>query len=142
MGQHAWLPTVTGHVSSPAPASLVAMLARLSYAQGEQRLMLAILLDALGSIERYARQIRSVSRSECRAAMHWVTKEDRRWIFSFENICLALDLDPAKLRAILNSEFPVLFATTVPANTLRPPIFESHGLGHGGKMSSPFGRER
>jgi hypothetical protein len=82
---------------------LLTVLEQLDYQQGEKRLMLAVLKDAVGSIERYSsgRGVRSLQ--TYRAALHWVFAQDQAWPFSFENICLALDLDPVRLRSALCS---------------------------------------
>ncbi|MEM4408239.1 MAG: hypothetical protein QXI19_05800, partial [Candidatus Caldarchaeum sp.] len=53
------------------------------------------------------------------AAVRWVTAYEPKWPFSFENICLALDLDSTKLRAALYAEFPALFLTRTHGGTSR-----------------------
>ena len=83
--------------------SLLTILERLCYQQGEKRLMLAILKDAVGCIERYGTGHGLQSWPACRAALQWVLCQDRTWPFSFENICLALDLDPVRFRSVLCS---------------------------------------
>lgn len=80
---------------------------RLDYREGEKRLMLAVLKDAVGCIERYGTEQRWQGWPACRAALQWVLSHDRTWPFSFENICLALDLDPSRLRSSLCSPLAV-----------------------------------
>lgn len=87
-------------VAEPQP-SLLTMLEQLHYQQGEKRLMLAVLRDAVICIERYQDARGAHSWPAFRAALSWVLSHDRRWPFSFENICLALDLDPVRLRSAL-----------------------------------------
>jgi hypothetical protein len=89
--------------SLDAQDSLVTSLNRLSYRRGEERLMLAILKDAVECIERYCYGQRTGSRSDCEAALAWVRTHDAVWLFSFENICLELDLHPDRLRSSLES---------------------------------------
>jgi hypothetical protein len=89
-------------------SSVVAALTKLHYDQGEKRLMLAVLLDALDIIVTYNAGRRSQSWGEYQAALQWVMAEDHLWPFSFENICHALDLDCNKLRAALQAEFPAI----------------------------------
>jgi hypothetical protein len=65
---------------------------------GERRLLLAILEDAVqiyckGSIASAGR-----NRRLFREAERWVESRDRRWVFSFERICDALDLDADYIR--------------------------------------------
>lgn len=83
------------------------LLERLDYQEGEKRLMLAVLKDAVGCIERYETGQRLQGWPACRAALRWVLSHDRTWPFSFENICLALDLDPTRLRSALCSPIAV-----------------------------------
>lgn len=103
----------------PQP-SLLTLLERLSYQQGEKRLMLAILKDAVGCIERYGTGHGLQSWPACRAALQWVLCQDRTWPFAFENICLALDLDPGRLRSVLCS--PLGAAAIKPEPSSRPQV--------------------
>lgn len=77
------------------------LLAQLHYQQGEKRLMLAVLMDAVGCIERYSPGRRTRSWPAFHAACRWILDHDRTWLFSFENICLALDLDPHRIRSLI-----------------------------------------
>src|SRR5262245_51768816 len=83
--------------------SLLAVLEQLHYQQGEKRLMLAVLRDAVGCIERHNSGAGVRSLPAHRAALRWVFAQDQDWLFSFENICLALDLDAGRLRCALCS---------------------------------------
>ncbi len=80
---------------------LLPLLTHLRYEQGEKRLMLAVLTDAVGCIERYSEGRGAQSWPAFYAARRWVLDRDRTWPFSFENICLALDLDPDRIRSVL-----------------------------------------
>jgi hypothetical protein len=82
--------------------------------------MLAVLVDAISSIERYGMGQGASNGGDCQAAIRWVTAHEHKWPFSFENICLALELDPVKLRATLRAAFPALFLTKIRAGTSRP----------------------
>lgn len=83
------------------PSLLLPLLAQLHYQQGEKRLMLAVLMDAVGCIERYYEGRRAQSWPAFHAARRWVLEQNRTWPFSFENICLALDLDSDRIRSFL-----------------------------------------
>ena len=83
--------------------SLLTMLEQLHCEKGEERLMLAVLRDAVECIERYRTGRGVHSRPAYDEALQWIRAHDRRWPFSFENICLGLDLNPALLRAFLES---------------------------------------
>ena len=70
---------------------------------GEQRLMLAILEDAL----RCLRLGHPASTRKARLyteAHEWITRRDAQWPFSFENICTMLDLDAGYIRKQLNCQ--------------------------------------
>jgi hypothetical protein len=112
------------HGSPCASPSVTATLSRLYYNRGEQRLMLAVLVDAISSIERYGMGQGANNWGDCHAAVRWVSAREQKWPFSFENICLALALDAAKLRALLCAEFPALFLTKTHGDTSRPKASE------------------
>lgn len=118
MGTYVWREVkFSQDASADAPPSLLLLLEQLDYQQGEKRLMLAVLTDAVECIERYnsGRGVRSLP--AYRAALRWVFAQDQAWPFSFENICLALDLDPVRFRMALCSPLP-LSTGNVP---VRPP---------------------
>jgi hypothetical protein len=120
MELRSWKKGAAQHASPCVSSSVAAALSRLYYNQGEQRLMLAVLLDAINSIERYGMGQGANNWGDCQAAVRWVTAHEQKWPFSFENICMVLDLDSAKLRATLRAEFPALFLTRTHAGTSRP----------------------
>jgi hypothetical protein len=72
--------------------------------QGERRLMLAVLADAVDCY-RTGRRARDPARrllfAETRA---WVESTDRRAVFAFESICDTLDIDPDYVRRRLRQE--------------------------------------
>ena len=71
---------------------------RRSEERGEHRLMAAILDDA---VQTYCMPLVARARGGWRAereAGEWIESTDRSWIFSFERICEALDLDAACIR--------------------------------------------
>lgn len=107
----------SGRVESRS--ALLRLLERLSYQQGTKRLMAAILKDAAECIERYGTGRGGQNWPACRAALQWVLCQDRSWPFSFENICLALDLDPARLRGVLCSPLGAAALTPEPARRTR-----------------------
>ncbi len=108
------------NVSQTSSSSVIGVLTRLHYDHGEQRLMLAILLDALDTIACHETSHRAKNWGDCQAAVQWVQAQDCCWLFSFENICSALDLNPVKLRAALVAEFPALFFKASHASTFHP----------------------
>ncbi len=68
---------------------------------GEKRLMLAILKDAVECLEKY-REVRSSSSRELyQNALEWIEDKGTDWLFSFNNICDLLGFDPDYLRDFL-----------------------------------------
>jgi hypothetical protein len=90
---------------TPTP-SLLPSLEQLHYDRGEERLMLAVLKDAVECIERYRHEYGARSRATYDDALRWVRGNDRTWLFSFENVCLGLSLDPSRLRSLLDGKRP------------------------------------
>lgn len=69
--------------------------------EGEKRLMLAILKDAVECLEKY-RGARSSSGSELyQNTLEWIEDKSIGWLFSFNNICDLLGFDPDYLRDFL-----------------------------------------
>ena len=66
--------------------------------RGELRLALAVLEDALDCLERYKDSREFLARLFRWEALQWLESRDRLPVFSFENVCFLLDLDPEKTR--------------------------------------------
>ncbi|GBD25886.1 hypothetical protein HRbin30_01213 [bacterium HR30] len=67
----------------------------------EQRLMLAILEDAVYTVLKYAGTRNRRTQRLVRDAERWMALSDRSWLFSFENICAVLGLEAEAVRARL-----------------------------------------
>ena len=65
---------------------------------GERRLMLAVLQDALDCFRKYAAARDSAGRQLFDETCEWISSRNRKWSFSFENICETLEIDPDYLR--------------------------------------------
>jgi hypothetical protein len=70
--------------------------------EGEKRLMLAVLQDAIWCFLKYAEAKRPHGRKLFREAAHWIGDTCTEWAFSFESICAVLDLDSEFLRRRLH----------------------------------------
>ena len=64
----------------------------------EQRLMIAVLHDALDCLEKYRFATGRQERRLFHQAKRWVLADDTQWPYSFECICGALDIDPTTVR--------------------------------------------
>jgi len=69
--------------------------------EGEKRLMIAVLKDAVECLEKYRGLRNSVARSNYENAIEWVMDNGTDWLFSFTNICDLLGFDPQYLRDVL-----------------------------------------
>lgn len=70
--------------------------------EGERRLMLAVLEDAVDSYRKYA-MARDPREQACfLEAREWFFSTDRSWLFAFENICDVLEMNAEYLRTGLD----------------------------------------
>ena len=67
----------------------------------QRRLMLAVLMSAVSDCQRRAAPAPAADRRATSEALAYVASTDRRWPFSFENLCEAVGLDPGALRRSL-----------------------------------------
>jgi hypothetical protein len=65
---------------------------------GEQRLMAAILEDAIAVCCKRNPPKTSKGRTILRESLRWIRSNDRKWTFSFLHICETLDMDPSAIR--------------------------------------------
>jgi hypothetical protein len=68
---------------------------------GEKRLMIAILKDAVECLNKYRGARNSLGNSQYQNALEWIEDEGTEWLFSFNNICDLLGFDPDYLRKVL-----------------------------------------
>jgi hypothetical protein len=59
----------------------------------EQRLMVAVLDDVLDCLEKYRRAVDSEGCRLFDEARQWLLAEETDWLYSFQGICSALDLN-------------------------------------------------
>jgi hypothetical protein len=69
--------------------------------EGEKRLMIAILKDAVECLDKYRGARSSSGRSNYLNALEWVEDKSTDWLFSFTNICDLLGFDPDYMRGVL-----------------------------------------
>ena len=66
--------------------------------EGERRLMIAVLEDAVSVYRKQAGVREGRNREIFLEAEEWIEDQDRTWLFSFQNICDVLGLDADYLR--------------------------------------------
>jgi hypothetical protein len=64
----------------------------------EERLMIAVLREALDCLDKYRFATGCQGRRLFHQAKCWFLADDTEWPYSFEHICGALDLDPSTVR--------------------------------------------
>ena len=64
----------------------------------ERRLMLAVLEDAIDCFQKYAHTNDLRGKQLFAESYEWIMSPDKRWLFSFENICQIVDMNPDYLR--------------------------------------------
>lgn len=69
--------------------------------EGEKRLMIAILKDAVECLDKYRDSRNSAGRINYQNAIDWVEDCGTDWLFSFTNICDLLGFDPNYMRQVL-----------------------------------------
>jgi hypothetical protein len=82
---------------------------------GEQRLMLAVLVDAINVLQNWKGSGSSRRSRNFAEAVQWVNTRGTCHPFSFDSVCDALDVDSELLRSRL------LLFTVLPANSARRP---------------------
>src|SRR5262245_12397681 len=80
------------------PVQYFTRLQRSSIWTGEQRLMAAILEDAVAVCSKRTIPKTSKARHVLRETLRWVRSNDRTWMFSFLRICEMLNLEPTAIR--------------------------------------------
>jgi hypothetical protein len=71
---------------------------RKSYLEPEEKLMLAVLDDAIACFQKYAFTRNRKGRLLFQEAEYWVQDTNRDWPFSFANVCETLGFAPDYLR--------------------------------------------
>ena len=71
--------------------------------QGEKRLLLAMLEDAVHCFQTYLLAKKPHERRLFQEAEEWIVSADRLWFFSFENICDVLGINPGRMREALKT---------------------------------------
>ncbi len=66
--------------------------------EGEKRLVLSVLEDAVECFMKCIEATTHKGQRLFREAEEWVTLEDKRWVFSFDNVCEMLDINPEYMR--------------------------------------------
>jgi hypothetical protein len=80
------------------PSQFFDRLRRRSEYDGERRLMLAVLEDAVDVYRKQLGAQDTRGKNLFQDAETWIEDRDGSWLFSFENICDVLDIEPDYVR--------------------------------------------
>jgi hypothetical protein len=67
--------------------------------EGEKRLILSVLEDAIECFMKCIDASTNKGQRLFREADEWINHEDKRWVFSFDNVCDMLDINPEYMRS-------------------------------------------
>jgi len=67
--------------------------------EGEKRLILSVLEDAVECFMKCIESSTNKGQRLFRDADEWINLEDKRWVFSFDNVCEMLDINAEYMRA-------------------------------------------
>jgi hypothetical protein len=73
----------------------------LEAAEPERRLLLAVLCDAIVVFQKHAVGFGGPASRSSNEAERWILSDDRRWLYSFVNVCDALEIAHEPLRRAL-----------------------------------------
>ena len=80
------------------PAQYLAVFRRNTQLEPEQKLMLAVLEDAVTCIQKYGLSSQTKEKRLFSNTRDWILTQDNEWPFSFVNVCEALGLDSGYVR--------------------------------------------
>lgn len=80
------------------PAQYLETFRRKANLEPEKELMLAVLDDAIACFQKYMSARDGREKTVFHEAEEWILEEDSDWLFSFDNICEALGLNPPYVR--------------------------------------------
>ena len=66
--------------------------------EGEKRLILSVLEDAIECFMKCIDSSTNKGQKLFRDAEEWINLQDRHWVFSFDNVCDMLDINPEYMR--------------------------------------------
>ncbi len=82
-----------------SPAQYLETVCRKTHLDAEQKLMLAVLEDAVTRFEGYFAARDKTKTRLFREAEEWILQQEKSdWLFSFDNVCETLGLNPGYIR--------------------------------------------
>jgi truncated hemoglobin YjbI len=91
------------HAIDPSDGETIERLYKRQLREREEAHMVAILEDAIDGFQRYLAARNEKEKRQYQEAEQWILGTNDDWLFSFENICETLGLDPSYLRRAILS---------------------------------------
>src|SRR4030095_16789481 len=82
----------------PADTGVIEKLFKKDIREGEEKLMLAVLEEAVKCFQDYVLSTRPLEQRLFQEAEEWLIEKDSEYLYSFENICETLGLHPHYIR--------------------------------------------
>jgi hypothetical protein len=82
----------------PADDEAFESLFKRTIREGEKELMLAVLEDAINIFQRYLVAGNEKESKQFQEVQEWILGKNGHWLYSFDNVCETLGLDPSYLR--------------------------------------------
>ncbi len=89
--------------SDPLDNEIIEVLYKKDIREGEEKLMLAVLSDAIEQFQKHVLSKDERGKKLFRKVEEWFLEKDGDYVFSFENICETLELHPDYIRQGLMS---------------------------------------
>jgi hypothetical protein len=86
-------------VDTLAPLELLERAKRTAYQEPERALMVAVLRDAVTCLEKYGASRSAGNKRLFDEAVEWILSDDCEWLFSFNNVCETVGVNPDYLRS-------------------------------------------
>ena len=121
---------INGGSFGPADPVVIEQFFKNGIHGGEERLMLAVLQDAVECFQDYVLAQYVWEKKLFREAEDWICEKNTDWLFSFENICETLELNSDYIRRGLLVWKEAKRKTTLPKPTVEPtasPMFRGKG---------------
>jgi hypothetical protein len=85
--------------------------------EGEKLLMFAVLNDAVDGYMKFLKSSTKKGQNRFREAEEWINRRDKIWLYSFDNVCEALDINPDYMRRGLHQWKQAQLESTEHAST-------------------------
>jgi hypothetical protein len=131
-----YLMTDSGFSFDPTDTEVLENLVKKTIREGEEKLMLAVLRHAIQYFQKHMRARNDRGKKLFQEAEEWFLETNADWLFSFENICQTLEVDPDYIRRwLLSWKKAQLKARSIQARHARRRKFLKRRIRHTSKTA-------